>query len=35
MQVVLFAIDFLGERLTWKVGVGGILITAGAMLMAL
>ncbi len=33
--VVLFAIAFLGERLTWKVGVGGILITAGAVLVAL
>jgi transporter family protein len=33
--VVLFAFAFLGERLTWKVGVGGILITAGAILMAL
>jgi bacterial/archaeal transporter family protein len=33
--VVLFAISFLGERLTWKVGLGGILITAGAVLMAL
>ena len=33
--VVLFAVSFLGERLTWKVGLGGILITAGAVLMAL
>jgi transporter family protein len=33
--VVLFAFAFLGERLTWKVGVGGILIAAGAILMAL
>jgi transporter family protein len=33
--VVLFAVSFLGERLTWKVGVGGILIAAGAVLMAL
>jgi transporter family protein len=33
--VVLFAFAFLGERLTWKVGVGSILITAGAILMAL
>ena len=33
--VVLFAVLFLGERLTWKVGLGGILITAGAVLMAL
>jgi bacterial/archaeal transporter family protein len=33
--VVLIAVSFLGERLTWKVGLGGILITAGAVLMAL
>jgi bacterial/archaeal transporter family protein len=33
--VVLFAVCFLGERLTWKVGLGGILVTAGAFLMAL
>ena len=33
--VVLFAVSFLGERLTWKVGVGGVLIAAGAVLMAL
>jgi transporter family protein len=33
--VVLFAVSFLGERLTWKVGLGGLLITAGAALMAL
>jgi transporter family protein len=33
--VVLFAVSFLGERLTWKVGLGGILITVGAVLMAL
>lgn len=32
--VVLFAVSFLGERLTWKVGLGGLLITAGATLMA-
>src|ERR1700721_1069101 len=32
---VLFAVCFLGERLTWKVGLGGALITAGAVLMAL
>ncbi len=32
--VILFAVAFLGERLTWKVGVGGVLITAGAVLMA-
>lgn len=33
--VVVFALAFLGERLTWKVGAGGILIAAGAILMAL
>ena len=33
--VVLFAVSFLGERFTWKVGLGSILITAGAVLMAL
>jgi bacterial/archaeal transporter family protein len=33
--VVLFAVSFLGERLTWKVGLGGALIAAGAVLMAL
>lgn len=33
--VVLFAVSFLGERLTWKVGLGGVLIAAGAVLMAL
>jgi bacterial/archaeal transporter family protein len=33
--VVVFALLFLGERLTWKVGLGGALITLGALLMAL
>jgi bacterial/archaeal transporter family protein len=33
--VVLFAVSFLGERLTWKVGIGSVLVTAGAVLMAL
>jgi bacterial/archaeal transporter family protein len=33
--VVLFAVSFLGERLTWKVGLGGVLVTLGAVLMAL
>jgi len=33
--VVLLAMLFLGERLTWKVGVGSVLITAGAILMAI
>jgi transporter family protein len=32
--VVLFAVSFLGERLTWKVGLGGILIAAGESLAA-
>ena len=33
--VVLFAMLFLGERLTWKVGLGSVLISAGAILMAI
>lgn len=33
--VVLFAVCFLGERLTWKVGLGGVLVTLGAVLMAM
>jgi transporter family protein len=33
--VVLFALSFLGEQLTWKVGLGSILITVGAILMAI
>jgi transporter family protein len=33
--VVLFATLFLGEKLTWKVGLGGVLVGAGAILMAL
>jgi transporter family protein len=33
--VVLFAVSFLGERLSWKVGIGSVLITVGAILMAL
>jgi len=33
--VVLFAVSFLGERLTWKVGLGSALITLGAILMAI
>jgi transporter family protein len=32
--VVLFAVSFLGERFTWKVGLGSALITLGAVLMA-
>jgi len=31
--VVLFSISFLGEQLTWQVGAGALLITAGAILM--
>jgi transporter family protein len=33
--VVAFAVLFLGERLTWKVGIGTALVSAGAILMAL
>jgi transporter family protein len=33
--VVLFATTFLGEPVTWKVGLGSVLITAGAVLIAL
>lgn len=33
--VVIFAVVFLGERLTWKVGIGAVLVSAGAILMAL
>jgi bacterial/archaeal transporter family protein len=33
--VVLFAVVFLGERLTWKVGLGSVLITSGVILTAL
>ena len=33
--VIVFAVLFLGERLTWKVGLGSALITAGAILMAI
>jgi transporter family protein len=33
--VIIFAIAFLGEPLTWKVAVGGVLIVAGVMLVAL
>jgi transporter family protein len=32
--VVLFAACFLGEKLTWKVGLGSLLLTIGAALMA-
>lgn len=33
--VVIFAVLFLGERLTWAVGIGAVLILTGAILMAL
>jgi bacterial/archaeal transporter family protein len=33
--VVFFSVMFLGESLTWKVGLGALLVTAGAALMAL
>ena len=33
--VILFAALFLGERLTWAKGVGGLLIVAGAITLAL
>jgi transporter family protein len=33
--LVLFAVSFLGERLTWKVSLGSVLVAAGAVLMAI
>jgi len=33
--VLALAVLFLGERLTWKVGVGAVLVSAGAILVAL
>lgn len=33
--VVLFAMAFLGDRLTWKVALGSVLVTLGAVLMAI
>jgi bacterial/archaeal transporter family protein len=33
--VVIFATTILGERLTWKVGLGAALVSAGAILIAL
>lgn len=33
--VVIFAVLLLGERLTWKIGVGSLLIAAGVILTAL
>jgi transporter family protein len=35
LLVVLFAVLFLSERLTWKVGIGSLLIAAGVVLTAL
>jgi bacterial/archaeal transporter family protein len=33
--VAVFAVFFLGERLTWKVAIGAVFVSAGAALMAL
>jgi transporter family protein len=33
--VILFAVLFLGEKLTWGKGIGGLLIVAGAIAVAL
>ncbi|MFZ8477615.1 EamA family transporter, partial [Staphylococcus aureus] len=33
--VIALSILFLGEALNWKVAIGGIMITAGAILIAL
>jgi bacterial/archaeal transporter family protein len=32
--VIIFGAVFLGERLTWGKGIGGLLIVAGAILIA-
>lgn len=32
---IILAVTFLGESLSWKVALGGILVTAGAIVMAL
>ena len=34
LLVIVFGLLFLGERLTWKVGIGGLLVAIGAALMA-
>jgi uncharacterized membrane protein len=34
-MVMILAFFFLGEQLTWKVGLGGLFIGLGAMLMAM
>lgn len=33
--VLVFAALFLGEPLTWRAGIGGVLITAGAVVLAM
>jgi transporter family protein len=33
--VVTFAVLLLGERLTWRIGIGAVLVSAGAILIAL
>jgi transporter family protein len=33
--VLVFAALFLGESLTWRTGLGGVLIVAGAVVLAL
>lgn len=33
--VVVFALVFLGEKLTWQVGLGAVFVTTGAVLMAI
>jgi transporter family protein len=33
--VVIFAVIFLGEQLSWKVGIGAALVTLGALVMVL
>lgn len=33
--VVIFAIAFLGEQLTWKVGIGAAFVAVGAIIMAI
>jgi len=35
MSWIIFAALFLAEKLTWSVGLGALLITAGALLMIL
>ncbi len=33
--VIILSLIFLGEKLTWKVGVGGALVTLGVLILAL